>query len=242
MVDRSKTGTSGLNGGARRADSSRRRSRNDRTPSRRSVQLPPRRALIGGALVALAAMGVFAAHRSATSPVETRYVVAAREVPAGTALTRADLATVALDLPDDMNVIEGERADQMLGRVTTTSLTKLELVTESDLFAKGRFARSDSVEVALDLPGARALAGLAAPGSLVDVLATSDDEGGTVVLAKGVRVSSVDESKSRAIGSSGAIRVVLEVDGTDAARAVVDASLHADLTLVLPRPVPEGDR
>ncbi len=215
-------------------------SRNPRV--RRSLQLPPRRAIVGGALVALAALGVFVAHRSASAPVSTRYLVASRDVPAGTVLTEGDLGSVALDLPDDMDVIDADRARELVGRVTKTGLSKLELVSGGDVFAEGRFADSDSVEIALDLPGARALAGLISAGSVVDVLATDTEQGRTQVLAAGVRVSSVGESRAAAIGSSGAVRVVLSVDGTETATQVVDASLRSDLTLVLPRPVAEGDR
>ncbi len=186
-------------------------------------------------------MGVFVAHRSASAPPETRYLVASRDVAAGTVLTSRDLGSVALDLPNDMNVFEADRAGELIGRVASTNLTKLELVSAKDVYSEGRFAEIDSVEVALDLPAARALAGLVLPGSMVDVLSTDTNRGGTEVLAEGVRVSSVDESRTAAIGSSGAVRVVLSVNGSETARALVDASLRAELTLVLPRPTPGGE-
>lgn len=242
MIERSRTHTSG---GRRSRRSSKRRPKgegSDSSPQRRSLQMPPRRALIGGALVALATMGVFAAHRSASSPPETRFLVAAKEIAAGTIIARGDLGSIALDLPNDMDAIKAEQADELIGRVAATSLSKLELVSSNDIYTDGRFTGSNAVEVALDLPAARALAGLISAGSLVDVLSTDINQGGTAVLAAGVRVSSVNDTRSATIGSNGAVRLVLSVDGTDAARALVDASLRAELTLVLPRPVPGGDR
>ncbi|HTO01667.1 MAG TPA: SAF domain-containing protein [Microthrixaceae bacterium] len=206
------------------------------------LQLPPRRALIGGALVALAAMGVFVAHRSASTPPQTRFVVAARDIAAGTVIATEDLGSVALDMPDDIAAVNADDADDLIGRVASTNLSPLELVSSGDVYATGRFAEADSVEVAIDLPGARALAGIISAGSLVDVLSTHSDQGGTELLAAGVRVSSIGEARSGAIGASGSVRVVLSVEGTDTARALVDASLRADLTLILPRPGGEAKK
>ncbi|MGB3412826.1 MAG: RcpC/CpaB family pilus assembly protein [Microthrixaceae bacterium] len=241
VVERSRANTAEERARRRAAVRIRRNSRSDASRTLRPFQLPPRRALIGGALVALAAMGVFVAHRNASTPPETRYLVASRDVSAGTVLTSGDLGSVALDLPNDMNVVEAEGAAELIGRVASTNLNKLDLVSPTDVYSDGRFAATDSVEVALDLPAARALAGLVRPGSMVDVLSTDTNQGGTEVLAQEVRVSSVDESRTAAIGSSGAVRVVLSVNGSETARALVDASLRAELTLVLPRPTPVGE-
>ncbi len=60
--------------------------------------LPSGRAVVGGFLVALAAIGVFAAYTSATAEPVTEYVVAARDLTPGEQLTSGDVELVAIDL------------------------------------------------------------------------------------------------------------------------------------------------
>src|SRR4051794_21908661 len=61
--------------------------------------LPSGRAVVGGFLVALAAVGIFAAYSGAQRRSRTFYVVAAHDVAPGTRLSAADLSLTAIDLP-----------------------------------------------------------------------------------------------------------------------------------------------
>jgi hypothetical protein len=62
---------------------------------------------MGGVLIACAATGVLVAHRAATQPPTTRFVVLTRDVDAGAAIRADDLGTVAAELPDDLSVVDG---------------------------------------------------------------------------------------------------------------------------------------
>lgn len=199
-------------------------------------RLPSNRAVLGAALVTVAAAGVLVAHRSATQPPSSRHVVATRAIAVGETIGADDLGTVAADLPDDVSTVDGSRAEDLVGRVAASALQPLDLVRPTDLLDDGRFLDPDAVEIALELPPARALHGTATPGSRVDVFRTDPDGSGTEVLATGIRVSEVDSGDGDGIGASGSVRVLLSVPGAELATRVVDASLRAEVTLALPRP------
>ena len=200
-------------------------------------RLPSGRALVGGMLVTVAGAGILVAHRAATQPPTTRYVIATRAVATGEMISPSDLGTIALDLPADMAAIPADDASDLVGRVVAAPLSELSLVRPADVLEAGRFVDPESVEISLDLPPARALDGIVQDGDRVDVLATDPDSDGTTLLASGVRISSVVDETGGGIGASGTVRIVLSLPSTERAELLVDAALRAELTLVLPRPV-----
>lgn len=218
----------------------RRRPRGSRRLRRaeRVRRLPTRRAVVGSVLVAASAAGVLAAHRSATVAPTERWVVAARELPAGHVLAVEDLGTVAIDLPPGIPAVpEGSAAD-LVGRVTRSAVAELALVRSGDVLEHGRFDRPGTVEVAVELTPARALSGTVEVGDLVDVLATArdGDVSGTRTVATAARVSAVTGASDDGIGARGTVQVRLGLPDAATATAVVDASVRAELSLVLPAP------
>lgn len=208
---------------------------------RSRLRLPSGRAVVGGLLVTLAAAGIFTVHRQASRPPTTRFVVATHTVEMGEVLRADDLGTIALELPRGVAGVPAADAERLVGRVAATRLDELDLLRPGDVLAAGRFDDPQAVEVALELPPARALERVIHPGSLVDVLSTDPDGEGTTVLASGVRVTEVgNPAEGAGIGSSGAVRVLVSISGSDAAARLVDASVRSELTLVLPRPTGEG--
>ncbi len=138
-----------------------------RTITRRR-NLPGGRAVVGGFLVAVAAVGIFAAYTRAAAGPATSYVVAARDVPVGTQLTRDDLHLVPLELPgpqrarafDDPGVLDGAT---VIGPVFAG-----DLIQSSAVVAAEPGVEQVSFLVSAD----RAVAGKLRPGERVDVLAT----------------------------------------------------------------------
>ena len=61
--------------------------------------LPGSRAVVGGLLMAVAAIGVFAAYTDATSGSGAQVVVAVRDLRVGHVIDQADLRAVAAELP-----------------------------------------------------------------------------------------------------------------------------------------------
>lgn len=203
---------------------------------RRRHRLPSNRAVIGGLLVTLAAAGVVTAHRAASAPPTSRYLVLTRTVDAGSPVSESDLGTIALDLPDDLAATSDAALDEVVGRVAKHQLDEFDLVRPSDLHDEGRFVDPSVVEVNVELTPAGAMVGSLAPGSTVDVLSTDPSGSGTETVARGVRVTGLDSEESGSIGSGGSVMVRLAVPDAETAEQVVDSSIRSELTLILPAP------
>jgi Flp pilus assembly protein CpaB len=190
---------------------------------------------VGALLVVAAAAGVLATHRSAGAAPSTRYVVAAREVPAGRRLTRDDLGTLAIDLPDGVPAIAADDARAVVGEVATAALHPLDVVRPAELVPADRYLAPGAVEVPVTVDAARSLDDALHVGARVDVLATDPDATGTEVLARGVPVVAVASAEEGGIGAGDDRRVRLAAPDADTATRIVDAGVRSQLTLVLPR-------
>jgi flagella basal body P-ring formation protein FlgA len=100
-------------------------------PRPRRQSLPGGRAVVGGLLVAAAAVGTYAAHGAAVATPGTRYVVAAHDVAPGRALVAGDLTTVAIDLPGGTRAVSFTDARPLDGAVTLGALRAGQLIAQS---------------------------------------------------------------------------------------------------------------
>ncbi len=209
-----------------------------RSPSRGRLRVPSGRALIGALLVVAAAGGVLMSHRSATQPALQRYLVPSRDLPAGHSIAADDLGAIGLDLPAELGVLPAELADDVTGRVLRHGVAALDLLRPGDLLESGRFNGPGQLEVALDLPAARALAGSVGVGDRVDVLVTDPSAVGTTTLTRATVVA-VDGDEASGIGTTSNARVRLSVSDPTTAELLVDAAVRSELTLALPAPSDE---
>src|SRR4051794_12766271 len=87
--------------------------------------LPNRRAVIGGLLVAIAAVGVFVAARGRDSRTQHRVAVAAHDVAAGATIRAADVDYPTLELSDAVapQLFADDDAAAVVGRTASAGLT-----------------------------------------------------------------------------------------------------------------------
>lgn len=209
-------------------------------PSRRvRHRLPSNRAVVGGILITVAAGGVLIAHREASVPPSTRYVVLTGDVAAGETIGADDLGTIALEIPGDLQVVAGDQVERLVGRTARVGLSELDLLRPDDLLDAGRFTDPATVEIAIALSPARALAGSVAVGSVVDVLSTDPAGTGTSTVTSSALITGLDAPDSAGIGSDGVVVVRLAVADSTAAEVVTDAAVRTDVTLALPAPTSE---
>lgn len=200
------------------------------TGVRRSVRpitglagLPSARAVVGGALVALAGLGAFVTWQRATAPSTQTYLVAAAPIAAGTELTASHLATVVGDLPAGPRDHLLVDPDVVIGRTTRTDLAAGALLGSDDLVAAdGAVERH---EVALRLSPEAALGGGLEVADHVLVLTT--DERCTTVLAEAT-VTAVRADQSL---SGGSVIATVQLPGADEVLAVTHAARTAEVTL-----------
>jgi Flp pilus assembly protein CpaB len=200
-------------------------------PLRRRRGLPSGRAVVGGFLVALATVGVFAAYTAATAAPTTRYAVAARDLQPGDRITSGSLEMVALDLPDAQRRRAFDALEPLLDATVVEPLLAGELLQDGALIATGATPGARSVSFAVD--AAHALAGKLRAGERVDILATfgAGAEACTYLVAADTPLIHIAESTSSLV-SQGAMTVTVEADSAATGLAISHAANAGTVTLV----------
>lgn len=199
---------------------------------RRRRALPGGRAVVGGFLVALAAVGIFAAYTGATADSHQQFLVATQDMPVGHRITRADVGALGMDLPPAVAARAWQDPSRLVGAVVIGPLAKGELIQTSDVVG-GDEAGATGPQVSFPIESARALDGQLKVGEVVDVLATYDAAGGgqTMVVVRGARVADRSEPNS-SLGEGGKEVVTLSVASRSDTLAVAHAAHAGEVTLV----------
>ena len=194
--------------------------------------LPSGRAVVGGFLVALAALGAFVAARGTGGGPSHRYVVVSHDVIAGTELRDSDLSTAAVDLPGEMAARAFTDPAAVVGRVVTTSLANGELVQASAVV--GGDAADPRFQLSVPVERSRALDGLLVAGEKVDVLVTygTGNDAATFVVVRGADVLRVDQGQRGALTANNDTIILLAVSKPDDALAVTHAAQAGKITIV----------
>ena len=201
-------------------------------PLKRRSTLPSGRAVVGGFLVALSALGIFAAYSRATAGPTTSYVVARSDIPVGTRLTADDLTLLPMELPPVVAgsaVFDGE--EPLVGATTVGPIRRGEIVQAGDVVKKRSGA--EELEISFAIDSSRALAGTLRPGERVDVLATfgAGGETYTVTVVRQARILETStDGNALADGASEVISLALQ--SSDEALALSHAINAGDVTLV----------
>jgi hypothetical protein len=188
--------------------------------------------VVGGFLIALAAVGIFAAYTGATADDRQGYLVSRQDLPIGHRIESADLATLAMDLPPELQRRAARDPSRLVGTVVIGPLAKGELIQASDVAPVGEEANTGP-QVSFAIDSARALDGRLKVGEVVDVVATYDAAGSgqTLVVSRGARV--VERSKPTSTLSDGGKEVItLSVPTRTDILAVAHAANAGDVTLV----------
>ncbi len=202
---------------------------------RRSTGLPGGRAVVGGVLIALAAVGTFVSWRQASSPPRHAYAVSTRPLQPGDPLTADDIRYEHIDLPAGLADRAFDVPADIEGRVLVAPMGEGELLQAGVVSDQGE--RDAAAEVSLALDRDLAVDGRLRPGDTVDVYATVDDA--TSAVATGLRVFAVSTGGgSFADGSE--VTVTLGLGSPDEQVAVIHAARAGKVTLVRTTHVPRS--
>lgn len=187
--------------------------------------------MVGGFLVALAAVGIFAGYTGATADTREPYLVARRDLPLGHRVSGADLATLAMDLPAALQARAYRDARQVVGSLVIGPVAKGELVQSSNVLAGEGPAGERQISFPID--SSRAVDGRLRKGEVVDVLATygTGADGYTVLVVQGARVADRSEAKG-SLSDSGDEVITLVVPTAADTLAVAHAVSAGVVTLV----------
>ena len=213
--------------------------RDDGVPTRtitRRRGLPRGRALLGGFLVALAAVGLFAAYRRAEAPPAVSYAVVTADVVPGQRLSEEELALVPIDLPAAQAATAYTQLDPLVGAVANSALSAGQVVADSDVRASVGYTAAG--ELSLPLAASNALGGALVPGERVDVIAAygSGADAYTMTVVRDALV--IAQQSGDTFAGSDTVIVRLGVDEADAALALAHAVTQAEVFLARS---PDGD-
>jgi Flp pilus assembly protein CpaB len=204
------------------------RSASRRRGSRSAVldrSLPTGRAVLGGALVACAVLGVYVAGTHRRDP-RIDVLVANRDLPAGSVIATEDLALARVDLPEAQARAVALDPEQLVGKSLTRPLDSGELFGLSAVATDVAVTRQ---AVSIKVPPERALAGSLRHGDHVAVYATVGDC--TRLIAATALVSEASDAGTDLSG--GDVMVTLEVDTAAEVLSVVHASRTGEVTLAV---------
>jgi Flp pilus assembly protein CpaB len=144
--------------------------------------------------------------------------VAARDLPANTTLTSADLEPVAVRLPSELLTRYASAASEVEGELTTRSFGRGELLPTRSLAPAGVDAAISSVSIPVSPE--HAVGGSLRPGDRVDVYATfdaSDVRARTTSILRNAEVSDVIEASGLVVGGEAAVGIVVSASPRRAA-------------------------
>ena len=205
-----------------------------RLPGRRRA-LPSGRAVVGGLLIALAAVAVFAAAlRGTNQDNNASFVVAARTLQAGSVIEPADLTTTSMRLPRDVSAGAYTSVAALAGRTLAVGMARGQLLETPMLVPAGGTQAVRPVTVPVD---ASALGGLYA-GEPVDVLQTggADASATVTVVLRGATLLALSRPGSNLFSGPSTASVTLGVSSLQEVEAVVAAAHAGSLTIVAAAP------
>lgn len=193
----------------------------------RRVGLPSGRAVVGGLLMALAAVGTFLAYAEASADDTIDVLIARRALAPGELIAAGDVELVPVEVPGSVRGLFGA-VDAAVGRQVTSPVAAGELLLASA--TAEAVEGQESLEVALSLPASRAV-GRLRPGERVDVFSTWGGDV-TELIAVDARVLEVAGGTSRGLGGAEPVVVRLAVADFAQVEALVHAQAAGDVTLV----------
>jgi Flp pilus assembly protein CpaB len=191
--------------------------------------------VLGGLLVATAAVGVVAALGAGSDEVATPVVVARRELSPGTPLGPDVLEVARLEVPEALRARTFSDPGALAGTVSRGALAPGELLQRGAIVAATaeQRAAAPARELAFTVPTDRAVGGRIEAGDRVDVLTTYGT--GTTAWTTTVLADVAVLWSSRhdgGIGAGGSVTVAVAVPDGDAGRALAHAVDVGSVTLV----------
>ena len=197
---------------------------------RRRRGLPGSRAVVGGLLVAVGAVGLFAAASSSGDGPAHSYVVARHDLPAGTRLQASDLELAPMELTPAVRSRAFDSAQPLLGATLIAPLGPGELVQASAVVA--RKADTASRELSFTLERGRIGTGIK-QGERADLLATygTGNDAQTLVVVRQALLVAIERPRTSS-GDAGPATVTVAVDDPADAIALGHAIQLSKITLV----------
>lgn len=207
----------------------------DIRPLGRRPSLPAGRAIIGGLLVTVAAIGTFAAYANANAGPAHSYVVAVAPVLAGQRLTADDLRTIPLELPEGVEQQAFASVAELDGATALAPIDANQLIAPASVRLAGREAPGTAThEFSFALDREKALGGHLQRGERIDAVATygSGSDAYSQLVIRRARVVDVDTGAKGTVGSSSKVTITVALDDEHEVLEAMHAIEIGKVTLV----------
>ena len=193
--------------------------------------LPGGRAVVGGFLVAAAAVGVFGAYTSSQQGPRTQYAVAARDLSPGEHIDAGALRLVTMALPDEQRGHAFDDLAPLADATVVEPLSEGELVQDGSLVATGAEPGTRTLSFAVD--AAHAVDAALRVGERADVLATfgTGADACTQQVAGALQIVAIGEATDALVGQGG-VTLTVQVPTAATATAVAHAANAGIITAV----------
>lgn len=192
--------------------------------------------MVGGLLVALAALGAFAVSASGASDGRGSVVVAADDLHPGEVVTADDVELARASLPSSAHGFA--MVEDVLGRVALGPVGRGEVLQASSL-TDDTVAAGSRREVALTLPPEQVAVGRLRVGERVDVFVTYDEQTSSIV--EGAEVVQLTLGDDSSLTRQGDISLVVSVESKELVAALVHALRTGAVTVVRSTLAEEAD-
>ncbi len=193
--------------------------------------LPGTRAVVGGLLVSLAALGTFVVATGGSDEPAQRYAVATHDLAPGELIGPGDLALVAIDLPPAQAAAAFTSVAGLEGSVVRGPVAGEAILTQSSIERPGAGADLGRYrEVSFAVPRARALDGAITVGDRVDVIASTDAD--ALVLTEQATVIAVSDAGDGAFADGAEVVLTLALPDPAEAVAVAHGGAQGELTVL----------
>ena len=197
----------------------------------------------GGALCAVAALGLWWAFEQSAAAPETSYVVARTRLAPGSVIEPSDVASVSIRLPAEVEATVFSDGDGVVGSLVVEAVHAGELLTRGDVGPRRSALGPDAgYAISVELGRPAALNGLIASGDRVDVVVAGGalgdpagpqaaDPSAAALAAADALVLDVDD-RSSAEHVADTVTVTLQVGDRAAAVSVAAAADVGAITLI----------
>jgi len=196
---------------------------------------PGSRATIGGLLVAVAAIGLFAAFQQANSEPDTLYLVATQTIGPGTVLTAEHLGAQRMELPAGLSDRSFDALEEnvVLGSITTETIGKGELLQVSDIRVGTGQSALASFEMSFRIDTDRAVNGGLRPGEKVNIVATvgSGSDAPTEIVLTNIVLLDVTSAGESSLAANRQV-ITIALDSAADSLSIASAADKGTLTLV----------
>lgn len=203
--------------------------------------LPGSRAVVGGLLVAVAAIGTWVAASGSGTSTGGRYLVAAGPIGPGERIEGSDVRWSRIDLPESLQPAAFEDAEGIVGSVALGPIEDGELLQAGSIAPAAGTPSTREVSFAVEADWA--VAGTLRAGDRIDVIATTEDPEGpssSRVLADAT-IRRIDSSGGDGLGESRSQTITVAVESANDAEALVTAARAATVTVLRVTGTDAGD-